>query len=62
MKTADHRQSEPPPRAAGLPGRTPVIRRLLDNGERLLRGEIGLDPVFVYRGASWLVNSSSRAA
>jgi hypothetical protein len=29
-----------------------VIRRFFDGGERLLRGEIGFDPVIVYRGTS----------
>ncbi len=62
MQTADHRQTEPAPRAAGLPGCTPVIRRLLDGGERLVRGELDFDPVIVYRGTSCLISSSSRAA
>ena len=48
MQTADYRQSEPAPRVPGLPGCTPVIRRLLDGGERLLRGELDFDPVIVY--------------
>lgn len=42
MKTADHGQAEPAPRDAGLPGSTPLIRRLLDGGECLLGGKLDL--------------------